>query len=66
VETIDPTPTDPWWTAPFTCHIASNKEEAVEQIALYDDSFCVYTDSSGFEDGVGAAAMAPYTHTRLF
>lgn len=58
LETIDPTPTDPWWTPPFTFHIASSKDEAAEQVAQYADSFCVYTDGSGFENGVGAAAIA--------
>lgn len=39
-------------------HIASSKDEAAEEVKRYGNSFCVYTDGSGFENGVGAAAVA--------
>jgi ribonuclease HI len=57
LETVDPTPLDTMWTAPLTYRIAANKDEAEEELSRYTDGVCVYGDGSGFEGGVGGAAV---------
>jgi len=59
MERIDPTPLGPHPDLKgVTFHIAESREMAIEETAKYKDSFCIFTDSSGFKNGIGAAAVA--------
>jgi ribonuclease HI len=58
LETIDPTPVAPTWTPRFTYHIASSREEAENRIKTYENDFCIYTDGSGMDNRIGAAAFS--------
>jgi ribonuclease HI len=57
LETIDPTPLDTTWSAPLTFSIAEDKGAAETELAKYTGGVCVYGDGSGFEGGVGGAAV---------
>ncbi|KAJ7687148.1 hypothetical protein B0H17DRAFT_1203812 [Mycena rosella] len=57
LETIDPTPLDTTWVAPFTFRIADNKDMAIEELAQYTGGACLYGDGSGYEGGAGGAAV---------
>ena len=59
METIDPTPLDPSWSSPITTRIAPSKTEAIREAKEYEShSLCVFTDGSGYQEGIGAAAWA--------
>jgi ribonuclease HI len=58
LETINPTPTHPAWTPRFSFHIAPDKEAAERDVVKYHNDFCIFTDGSGIENRIGAAAFS--------
>ena len=56
-ETIKPDPRPPTYKRAFTVTIADSKEESIKDEAKDDSDIKIYTDSSGFEGNVGAAAV---------
>ncbi|KAK7041244.1 hypothetical protein R3P38DRAFT_3390304 [Favolaschia claudopus] len=57
VECIDPTPSRLTWEPRFTWSIAASKEDAAREAGKWGpDVLVVYSDGSGYEGGVGAAA----------
>ena len=66
LETILPFARPPWWTPKFTINVSGNKDEAKARHnnAIHnDDTLYVYTDGSGIDGQVGAAAYCPNTST---
>nr|GAT43545.1 predicted protein [Mycena chlorophos] len=66
VETIDPTPTRLTWSPCFTWAIAPSKDEAIKRVAdVEEGEMVVYSDGSGYRNGVGAAAVAEWNGQRF-
>ena len=64
IETIYPHPKPPWWTQPFAVAICGDKKEAKKyhDNAIHSpDTICIYTDGSGIDSHIGAAAYSPTT-----
>jgi ribonuclease HI len=64
LEIIKPYARPPWWTPPFETEIATNKKvakQAHDQILHERNTLCIYTDGSGIDGHVGAAAFCPTT-----
>ena len=57
IETIAPVSYPPSWKAPFSTSIEESRETAIEAVHSYERSMCIYTDGSGHNGGVGAAAI---------
>ena len=60
LETIRPIPKPPWWLPNVSSHIATSKEEALEQMANLPHNPAIthlYSDGSKTEQGVGAGAV---------
>ena len=56
-ETIRPDPRPPTYKRTFAATIADSKEESIKEEAKDDSDVRIYTDGSGFEGNVGAAAV---------
>jgi len=64
LETIHPFPKPPWWQPTAHIDLSSNKKEAKQrhdQTARDPSTICIYTDGSGIEGEIGAAAYCPTT-----
>jgi len=64
METIYPFPKPPWWTPSIRIDIANNKKEAKQhhdEMTHETDTIRFYTDGSGIEGHIGAAAYCPQT-----
>jgi ribonuclease HI len=62
MEEIRPFVRPPWWTTPVRIHIENSKKDAKTRHdnALHDqDTLCIYTDGSGIDGQIGAAAHCP-------
>jgi len=57
IEVIDPTRKHPAWQPEFTAHIAKDKDTAMEIICMQMDTLKFFTDGSGTEGNIGAAAI---------
>ena len=57
LETITPTTEDPYYTPRFQTSIQETRELSIEQEDSDTADFKVYSDGSGFEGGIGAAAV---------
>ena len=58
IETISPVRRRPNYKPKFTTHIAADKERALTRATtLHNTTYTVYSDGSGFENGIGAAAV---------
>ena len=57
METIKPDPRLPTYKNTFTTTIAKSKEDSIKEEKRDDSDIRVYTDGSGYEGNVGAAAL---------
>lgn len=58
IETISPIRRRPNYKKKLSTHIAPSKEEALTKATtLHNSTYTVYSDGSGFENGIGAAAI---------
>lgn len=58
-ETVDPALYNPSWKSRCTFSIALSKAQAIKDVKTYEaTSFCVYSDGSGIDEGIGSAAVA--------
>ena len=61
LETIRPIPKPPWWLPNISSHIATSKEEALEQMANLPHNLTtthLYSNRSKTEQGIGAGAVS--------
>ena len=68
IERIDAFPTPPWWRPPDTT-IDDNPEEALKRhndLQKNTNRSSIYTDGSGYNGGVGAAAVFSQAEYRLY
>ena len=63
-ETVDPMPQHPNWSLLASTHIAPDKEEAAKCIRTCIDDVQVFSDSSGLDACIGAAAVVTHPHGR--
>ena len=62
MEKIRPFIRPPWWTSSVQIHLENSKKDAKihHDKATHDqDTICIYTDGSGIEGQIGAAAYCP-------
>jgi ribonuclease HI len=62
METIYPFPRPPWWTPSMYINISNNKKEAKkrhDETPQDPNTICIYTDGSGIDGHIGAAAYSP-------
>src|SRR5271168_5614349 len=62
MEKIHPFIRPPWWTASVQIHLENSKKDAKlhhDKAAHDQDTICIYTDGSGIEGQIGAAAYCP-------
>ena len=60
LETIDPHPRHPCWKPPFVTEIAPSKEEACEADRDSEADIRIYSDGSGKDGAIGAAAILKF------
>jgi ribonuclease HI len=68
IEIIRPCPKPPWWTPPFTPHIATSKNEGLSAHAntpYNPTQYHLYSDGSKTDNGVGAGAVDPHHGRQL-
>ena len=62
IETINPFVRPPWWTSSIATHVESTKEAAKryhDEMTYQPNTVCIYTDGSGIDGAIGAAAYSP-------
>ncbi|KIJ22827.1 hypothetical protein M422DRAFT_276688 [Sphaerobolus stellatus SS14] len=64
-ETISPTRKHPAWQPEFTTHIAEDREAASRSIRARTDELHIFSDGSGIEGHIGAAAITTPSRERL-
>jgi len=57
IEEINPIHWHPGWQPEFTSHIAADKNSAAQLICTCIDDLQLFSDGSGFESNIGAAAI---------
>jgi ribonuclease HI len=56
IETLDPVRCHPSWQPLHTHHIAANREDAITALRSREDELKIYSDGSGLDGMIGAAA----------
>jgi hypothetical protein len=62
METIHPYVRPPWWIPNANIDVSSNKKEAKQrhdETVQDPNTICIYTDGSGIDGQIGAAAFCP-------